>query len=99
AWLARHEPDQETLARMRSEALRWTFRPLISVVMPVFNPELQALEIAISSVLGQTYPYWELRIVDDGSTIGGVRDRLKTFADADPRVKLRLHDANAGIVA
>jgi glycosyltransferase involved in cell wall biosynthesis len=38
----------------------------ISVIIPTFNRE-QCLKKAIDSVLGQTYPHFELIVVDDGS--------------------------------
>lgn len=43
--------------------------PLVSVIMPAYNaaPYLQA---AIESVLCQTYPHFELIIINDGSTDG-----------------------------
>lgn len=40
---------------------------LVSIIMPVYNVEAFVAE-AIESVLAQTYPHWELIIVDDGST-------------------------------
>ena len=40
---------------------------LASIVMPVYNGE-KFLNQAIESVLDQTYPHWELIIIDDGST-------------------------------
>ena len=40
---------------------------LVSVVVPVFNAE-RFLEEAIESVIAQTWPDWELLLVDDGST-------------------------------
>ncbi|GAA1840810.1 glycosyltransferase [Agromyces salentinus] len=43
--------------------------PLVSIVMPVWNREAQLLE-AVESVLTQTFPDWELIIVDDGSDDG-----------------------------
>lgn len=44
-----------------------TRSPLVSVLMPAFNAE-QHIAKAIESVLGQTYPHFELRILNDGST-------------------------------
>jgi glycosyltransferase involved in cell wall biosynthesis len=40
---------------------------LVSIVMPVYNGEKYIKE-ALNSVLAQSYPYWELVIIDDGST-------------------------------
>lgn len=41
--------------------------PLVSVIIPVFNSEAFVAE-AIESVRAQSYPKWELILVDDGST-------------------------------
>lgn len=41
--------------------------PLISVIMPVYNGG-RFLRQAIDSILAQTYPYFELIIINDGST-------------------------------
>lgn len=41
--------------------------PLISAIVIFFNEE-QFLAAAIASVIAQTYPHWELLLVDDGST-------------------------------
>lgn len=38
----------------------------ISVIMSVYNTKLQYLNIAVQSILQQTYPYFEFIIIDDG---------------------------------
>lgn len=46
-----------------------TAPPRVSVIMPFFNLD-QFIEESIESVLAQTYPHWELLLIDDGSTDG-----------------------------
>ena len=60
--------------------------PLFSVLMPVYNHE-QYVGEAVQSVRDQTFPDWELIVIDDGSTdsSGRIADE---HAAADPRVRV-----------
>lgn len=58
---------------------------LVSVIMPVYNSE-SFLEESIDSVLNQTYPNWELLIVDDCSTDKSP-DILTRYAMQDKRIR------------
>jgi glycosyltransferase involved in cell wall biosynthesis len=96
-WAAEHSsPDAEALAR-RLAAL--AHRPLVSVVMPVFDPPATALRAAIESVLAQAYPDWELSIADDGSSNAEVRALLEAFRARDPRIHVARRAARGGISA
>ena len=44
------------------------YQPLISIILPTFNSNLNFLTQAIESVKGQSYPNWQLCIADDAST-------------------------------
>jgi teichuronic acid biosynthesis glycosyltransferase TuaG len=59
--------------------------PLISVVMPVHNGAA-TLNRAIESVEAQTFPDWELLVVDDAST-DNCGEALKAWADKDSRIR------------
>ncbi|BAZ02929.1 filamentous hemagglutinin outer membrane protein (plasmid) [Tolypothrix tenuis PCC 7101] len=58
----------------------------ISIIMTVYNGE-RYLDLAIKSVLSQTYPDFELLIWDDGSTDRSV-EIARHFAQFDQRVRI-----------
>jgi glycosyltransferase involved in cell wall biosynthesis len=69
--------------------------PLVSVLMPAFNSEAYIKE-AISSILSQTYPHFELIILDDGSS-DSTFELIMQFQD--PRIRALRHEKNQGTVA
>jgi len=64
--------------------------PKVSVVTPVFNAE-RFLPAAIESILGQTFPDFELLIIDDGSTDGSP-EIGRRYQRQDARVRLLAQD-------
>lgn len=56
----------------------------VAIVMPVYNAE-KFIKKTVQNILDQKYPYWELFVIDDGSTDGSI-DILKKFTD--PRIKV-----------
>lgn len=70
--------------------------PRISVVMPVYNAA-RYLRSAIESVLAQTYPHFELVLVDDGSTDASLAI-AEEYARADPRIRIVRNPRNLGVV-
>jgi GT2 family glycosyltransferase len=71
----------------------------ISVVMPVYNPPPNYLDIAIQSVLAQRYQNWELCIADDASSDGRVKEILEGWARFDVRIKVVFRRENGNISA
>ena len=65
---------------------------LVSIIMPSYNCE-KYIKSSIQSVIDQTYPFWELLIVDDCSTDKTV-EIIKSFKDE--RIKLFQNEKNSG---
>ncbi|HVS51932.1 MAG TPA: glycosyltransferase [Opitutaceae bacterium] len=102
AWAAEFStmnPGKAAALRTRLAALQPDRRPLISVLMPVYNSPERWLERAIESVREQLYENWELCIADDTSTAPHVRPLLERFAAADPRICVVFRAENGHISA
>jgi glycosyltransferase involved in cell wall biosynthesis len=67
---------------------------LVSIIMPAFNSARHISE-AIDSVVAQSYPSWELLVVDDCSR-DTTPDIVKGYSRADQRIKLVSLDRNSG---
>jgi len=72
-------------------------KPLISLIVPVYNVPGEYLRKCIESVLRQYYPMWELCLCDDGSTSAETLAVLDEFRGTDSRIKIRRLDRNRGI--
>lgn len=95
-WIAECEPSVALVKRELRAMLR---QPLISIILPVYDPPLELLEAAIDSVREQVYARWELCIADDASTDPRIRPFLEKAAAAEPRIKLFVRQTNGHISA
>lgn len=99
-WLEEFLPtDVAHLEKLRLNIDHWSYLPLVSVVIPVYNPPLQWLAQAIESVKSQVYPHWELCLADDASTASDVRPFLEGLARNDQRIRVVFRNENGHISA
>lgn len=77
-----------------STGSRHAAAPRVTVVVPTRN-RAQLLPRAIDSVLRQTYPHWELVVVDDASTDETI-EVVRSRASLDDRVRCRPLGTRAG---
>lgn len=69
--------------------------PLISVIVPFYNSE-KFIEQTIKSILNQTFPSYEILIIDDGSTNKMALEKLEQIKELDKRIKV-FHKQNEGL--
>jgi len=86
------------LSRMTGEQEQFEYKPVISIVMPVYNIAEEYLVKAIASVKQQTYGRWELCICDDASTMPYIKPLLQKYSKEDPRIRVVYRNKNGGIV-
>lgn len=67
--------------------------PSFSILMSNYNNS-KYIKVAIESVIAQTYPYWELIIIDDASKDNSL-DIIKPYLNND-KIKLISHKKNMG---
>jgi glycosyltransferase involved in cell wall biosynthesis/LmbE family N-acetylglucosaminyl deacetylase len=99
-WIAAYDsfdPSQRYALAHELAALK--IRPLISIVMPVYNTLEADLRAAIASVQAQLYTEWELCICDDASTKPHVQQVLQELSQADVRIKVVRREQNGHISA
>ena len=68
--------------------------PDISIIIPIYNAG-KTIQKCVDSVLNQTYPSFELILVDDGSTDDS-RKRCECYSATDKRIKT-FHQKNKGV--
>jgi GT2 family glycosyltransferase len=73
--------------------------PRFSVVTPVFETPAEVLGETLKSVRRQSFPHWELCLVDDASGSPHVREVLERARREDARIQVRYREDNGGIVA
>ncbi len=84
-------------ARLAAEVEELAYRPLISILMPVWNTPERFLRRVVESVQEQAYTNWELCIADDASSSPHVRTVLEELSRRDPRIKVTFRPTNGHI--
>ena len=100
AWIRKYDSiGEKERAEYNERAAALVNPPLISVLIPVYEPKMEWLKEAVESVRGQIYPYWELCIADDASVDPQVRRYLEGVAATDSRIKVCFRSSNGHISA
>ena len=91
-WFARHRVSEEEAVKLREQSRTFSYRPLLSILTPTFNPNDEFLTGAIESVIAQAYENWELILIDDGSGDSSARTLLKNLGRRDARIQIGVQE-------
>ena len=71
--------------------------PIISVIIPFYNDK-KYIEQSVNCILNQTFPYYEILIIDDGSKDEESLKKLEEVSNIDKRIRV-FHKSNEGLAA
>jgi len=89
--------DKNQINILKSKSLKFKYKPIISIIVPIYNVDPKWLELCINSVKNQIYTNWELCLYDDASTNTKTKQYLKNVKDTDSRIKVKLGSINMHI--
>jgi O-antigen biosynthesis protein len=94
-----YEYTQNQLSLSQSEYLfsLCTYKPLISIITPVYKIDCNWLEKCISSVVNQHYQNWELILIDDASDNAQIKKLMDSWTSRDKRIFTYYIKENSGI--
>ncbi|MDD3475165.1 MAG: glycosyltransferase, partial [Candidatus Dojkabacteria bacterium] len=95
-WLQKNKITKTRKKAILLELQKLKYKPLISIVMPVYNIDVKWIKKAVKSVKNQIYPNWELCIADDASTNPQLIKYLKSL-EKDPKIKITFREKNGHI--
>jgi len=99
AWIEANERHDASLTRTVGERDKSHVCPMVSIVMPVYNPSLSFLKEAIESVAGQTFGDWQLCIADASQQDSDARAFAESRGLEDSRIVYRKLSENRGIAS
>lgn len=97
AWIEKNEPTHDQLASQSTAATAFKYKPLLSVIVPVYKVPRYVLDETLASLEQQSYPNWEACIVWSDIDDKSGWDWLKIRGGKDRRFKLKKLAANEGI--
>ena len=72
-------------------------KPLISVLLPLYNEPVAFAQQAIDSILNQTYQRLEIILLLDNPQNDDLRRLLNNYLKQDPRIKIHVNERNLGL--
>lgn len=83
--------------REKQRNRKFAYRPLISIIVPLYNTPVDFLEELVDSVIAQTYSNWELCLADGTAKETEVTRRVRKYMKDEDRIKYKILDENEGI--
>jgi len=94
-----YRPFRNQLSRSQSQYVltKCPDKPVLSIIVPVYEVSGEWLEECISSVVSQYYTNWELILVNDATQKNGLKKFINTWTSRDSRIRAFYPERNSAI--
>ncbi len=96
-WIQENTLTETQIEQAKMEIENMAYKPVFSILVPIYNTDPEYLLPMIKSVQNQIYPHWQLCLVDDSSPKTYLKRILEQEAIEDDRISIQLNDVNQGI--
>lgn len=96
-WMMRNFPREAEFREYKRNCEAFSYKPLVSILLPVYNPPEEIFKHTLNSVIGQIYENWELCIADDCSTNKNIKNIIEEYRKNDFRIKVVYRSENGHI--
>ena len=86
-WIKKNSPNAEDLKEQQKNEKSFAFRPLFSILVPLYETDERFLDELIKSIQGQTYTNWEICFSDgskDSERLSGI---IGKYSKKDGRIR------------
>ena len=94
-WFRQRKANDATLCEQRFTD--FADNPIFSIVVPLFNTPLKFFDDMLRSVEAQSYPYWQLVLVNASPEMEGLCKAISESAAKDERITVVTLEENLGI--
>jgi glycosyltransferase involved in cell wall biosynthesis len=98
-WRLKNVPGEKELLGFKKKIEQFKYKPLVSILLPVYNPPIEYFRNCLDSVLGQVYENIEVCIADDCSSDPKVKEVISEYLKKDYRFKVVYRNTNGHISA
>ena len=86
-WIKKNSPDSEELKEQRKLEKKFKYRPLFSILVPLYETDEKFLDELIESIQAQTYTNWEVCFSDGSKSSERLRGIIGKYSKKDKRIR------------
>lgn len=91
------EKEKKSFEECKRRVSDLQYKPLISLVIPVYNTDPTLLKELVFSLREQIYENWEVCFANGSKENSRLNEQLERYAKKEPRIKYKLLEKNGGI--